>query len=424
MGKNRKIQTLLIIGAQWGDEGKGKIVDYLSKYFDYSVRFQGGPNAGHTVVVGEKKIVLHTIPSGILRENCCAIISNGVIIDPDILEKEIQELRKNNVEFEKRLFISNLCHLILPFHKKIDELSDRERKIGTTKMGVGPAVEFKVARRGIRIKDIFSQNLKSLIKDAVDYSLKIICLYEKDFVNSHNEKIPSAEEIYDKLMRFGEKIQNFVTDTQKLLRNEIDRGKKVILEGAQGIMLDIEFGTYPFVTSTNSSPGGAISGTGLSPKDIDAILGVVKSYSTRVGMGPFPSEIKDEEKSELIRKVGGEYGSTTGRPRRIGWLDLPLLRYSKKIGCFDFIALTKSDILKTIKESFYVKKYITADGEIDEVDSSLNLEDIKEVVLEKVEPDKIKNLLENELNIKVVINSRGPERNQIDISEELLEKIS
>lgn len=424
MRKNRKIQTLLIIGAQWGDEGKGKIVDYLSKYFDYSVRFQGGPNAGHTVVVGEKKIVLHTIPSGIFRENCCAVISNGVIIDPDILEKEIQELRKNNVELEKRLFISNLCHLILPFHKKIDELSDRERKIGTTKMGVGPAVEFKVARRGIRIKDIFSQNIKALIKDVVDYSLKIIYLYEKNFANSHNEKITSAEEVYEKLMRFGEKIQNFVTDTQKLLRTEIDRGKKVILEGAQGIMLDIEFGTYPFVTSTNSSPGGAISGTGLSPKDIDAILGVVKSYSTRVGMGPFPSEIKDEEKSELIRKVGGEYGSTTGRPRRIGWLDLPLLRYSKKIGCFDFIALTKSDILKTIKESFYVKKYITANGEIDEVDTSLNLEDIKEVALEKVEPDKIKNLLENELNIKVVINSHGPERNQIDISEEFLEKIS
>jgi adenylosuccinate synthase len=423
MKKNEKIQTLLVIGAQWGDEGKGKIVDYLSKYFDYSVRFQGGPNAGHTVVVGEKKIVLHTIPSGIFRENCCAVISNGVIIDPDILEKEIQELRRNNVELEKRLFISNLCHLILPFHKKIDELSDRNRKIGTTKMGVGPAVEFKVARRGIRIKDIFSQNIKALIKDVVDYSLKIIHLYEKNFTDSYTEKIPSTEEIYEKLMRFGEKIESFVTDTQKLLRTEIDRGKKVILEGAQGIMLDIDFGTYPFVTSTNSSPGGAISGTGLSPKDIDAILGVVKSYSTRVGMGPFPSEIKDEEKSEMIRKLGGEYGSTTGRPRRIGWLDIPLLKYSKKIGCFDFIALTKSDILKTIKESFYVKKYITSNGEIDEFDSSLNPEDIKEVALEKVEPDKIKNLLENELNIKVVISSYGPERNQIDISEEILEKI-
>ncbi len=247
----RKIQVLLVLGAQWGDEGKGKIVDFLSKYFDYAVRFQGGPNAGHTVVFDGKKIVLHTIPSGILRENCCAVMSNGVLIDIDVLEKEFKSLKDLGVDFKGRLFISNLCHIILPLHKKLDALLDTRQKIGTTKMGIGPAVEFKVARHGIRIKDLFSQEIKSLLKENIEYAQKLI----KSFNYTDYENDINFEELYSKLMKFAEKIHDFVTDTQKLLRKKIEEGKKILLEGAQGILLDIDFGTYPFVTSTNTSPG-------------------------------------------------------------------------------------------------------------------------------------------------------------------------
>ncbi len=417
--KKNKARTLLVLGAQWGDEGKGKIVDFLSSYFDYSVRFQGGPNAGHTVVFDRKKIVLHTIPSGILRENCCAVISNGVLVDPDILEKELEDLRRHGFDFRGRLFISHLCHIILPFHKIIDELIDRRNKIGTTKMGVGPAVEFKVLRYGIRIKDLTGSMLKEKIDSVVEMASYIIRSLDD---NKYSEQINSSgykSEIYDKLMRFAEMVHPFICDTRKLLKTAILEGKKVILEGAQGILLDLDFGTYPYVTSTNTSPGGAIAGTGLSPCDIDVILGVSKAYATRVGGGPFPSELNEEE-ARILRDLGGEYGSTTGRPRRVGWLDIPLLRFAKDIGGFDFMALTKIDTLKKLGKAKYVKSYITPDGtDIYDIDTSLELGKVNPV-FEEVSPDQIKTILERELNVKIVISSYGPERDSIHTDEEFL----
>ncbi len=415
----RKIQVLLVLGAQWGDEGKGKIVDFLSKYFDYAVRFQGGPNAGHTVVFDDKKIVLHTIPSGILRENCCAVMSNGVLVDIDVLEKEFKSLKDLGVDFKGRLFISNLCHIILPIHKKLDALLDTNKKIGTTKMGIGPAVEFKVARHGIRIKDIFSQEIKSLLKENIEYAQKLI----KSFNYTDYDSDINLEEIYSKLMKFAEKIHDFVTDTQKLLRKKIEEGKKILLEGAQGILLDIDFGTYPFVTSTNTSPGGSICGTGINPKSIDAILGVVKAYTTRVGGGPFPSEIKDENEAQTLRELGGEYGSTTGRPRRVGWLDIPLLKYSKNIAYFDFLALTKTDVLEKLGKSFYIEKYLHKDIKIDEPDTTIDISQVVPILCEVKRASEIKNIIENELGLKVVINSFGPDRSKIEIDENFLSLI-
>jgi len=421
-------KVLLVLGAQWGDEGKGKVVDYLSQFFDIAVRFQGGPNAGHTVVFEGKKIVLHTIPSGILRKNCTALISNGVLIDPDVLRRELRTLKENSIDFEGRLFISPLCHLIMPFHRFLDGLLDSTRKggaIGTTKMGVGPAVEFKAARRGIRIKDIFSPHLKDKIEESLEYANYIVGNLNLPKYGSADDFSfdRAVEKILSDLTEFGKLIEKFISDTQVILKDAVTSGKKILLEGAQGILLDIDFGTYPYVTSTNTSPGSALVGTGLSPKDIGFILGVVKAYSTRVGEGPFPSEIKDAEEAERFRNIGGEFGATTGRPRRIGWLDIPLLKYAKQIADFDFISLTKIDTLLKFGKSFFVEKYIVDGEEIEEV-NSLNIEKIlygkANPVLKEIHPYKIKDLIEDKLNIRVVIKSYGPAREEIEVDEDFI----
>ena len=422
-----KPRTLLVLGAQWGDEGKGKVVDYLSQFFDVVVRFQGGPNAGHTVVFEGKKIVLHTIPSGILRENCIALISNGVFVDPEVLKKEFETLRRNSVDFEGRFFISPLCHIILPFHRELDGFFDSMRKggaIGTTKMGVGPAVEFKVGRRGIRIKDIFSGELRSKIEESFEHAKYLLSSAgSKDEYN--NIFSPTViESIYSKLMRFGEIIEKYVSDTQLILKSALSQNKKILFEGAQGILLDIDFGTYPYVTSTNTSPGGALSGTGLSPKDITHILGVVKAYSTRVGEGPFPSEIRNEEEAELLRDVGGEFGATTGRPRRVGWLDIPLLKYAKRLGGFDFISLMKTDTLMKLGKSFVVEKYMGENNEeIDDI-NFMNIDNVlsgkAKPVLREIPPERIKDFIEDKLNIRVVIRSYGPAREEIEVDENFI----
>ena len=421
-------KTLLVLGAQWGDEGKGKVVDYLSQFFDVVVRFQGGPNAGHTVVFEGKKIVLHTIPSGILRKNCIALISNGVFVDPEVLKREFETLRANSVDFDGRFFISPLCHIILPFHRELDGLFDSLRKrgaIGTTKMGVGPAVEFKVGRRGIRIKDIFSDELRSKIEESVEFARFIFSS------TGHKSKeffFPSTDHIYSELMKFGEIIEKYVSDTQIILMSALSQNKKVLLEGAQGILLDIDFGTYPYVTSTNTSPGGALVGTGMSPKEISYILGVVKSYSTRVGEGPFPSEIKNKEDSELLRNIGGEFGSTTGRPRRVGWLDIPLLKYAKRLGGFDSIALMKIDTLVKLGKSFVVEKYVSENNEeIDDI-NSMNIDIVlsgkAKPIIREIPPGRIKDFIEDKLNIRVVIESYGPAREEIRVDENFISLFS
>lgn len=417
--RRRKGKVLLVLGVQWGDEGKGKIVDALSCFFEYVVRFQGGPNAGHTVVVNGKKFVLHTIPSGILRENCSAVISNGVLIDPDVFQKELSELERSGIDFRKRIFISPLCHIILDFHKLLDGLIDKKANIGTTRMGIGPSVEFKVIRKGIRIKDIFSKELRYKLEDALEYA-KIVCktIDEKSVDDSYFE----LDRVKEKLIRFGQLIEDSVCETDVLLKNAIYQGKNVLLEGAQGILLDVDFGSYPFVTSTNTTPGGALIGTGLGPKDIDFILGVSKAYTTRVGSGFFPSEIKEPELSQRLRELGGEYGSTTGRPRRVGWLDIPLLKYATRIGAVDFLAITKIDILELLGKYMLVEKYKVANKEYHEFYPTIDTENIQ-TVLREFKIHEIKNIVEDLTGVKNVIISYGPERESIKFEEEFLECI-
>lgn len=410
----KKGKVLLVLGAQWGDEGKGKIVDALSKFFDYSVRFQGGPNAGHTVIFNGKKVIFHTIPSGILQENCSAVVSNGVLIDVDVFRNEIESIKRLGLKFDGRLFISPLCHLILEFHKALDSAIDKRSNIGTTKMGIGPSVEFKVLRKGIRIKDIFSKSLRDKLKDILDYAK---CIY-----SSLGESLSDDQNYFDylrveeKLLRFGEFIENFLAETDLLLKREIYNGKNVLLEGAQGILLDLDFGSYPFVTSTNTTPGGALVGTGLGPKDIDMVLGVSKSYTTRVGSGYFPSEIKDAKLSQMLREIGHEYGATTGRPRRVGWLDIPILKYSIRIGSIDCVAITKIDTLEKFGKAFLVEKYKVNDKIYEEFSPTIDVENIQ-TVLREFKISDIKKIFEDMTGVKNVIRSYGPDRENIEFDE-------
>ncbi|MCX7734639.1 MAG: adenylosuccinate synthase [bacterium] len=414
MTNGKKKKVVLVLGAQWGDEGKGKIVDVLSRFFDYSVRFQGGPNAGHTVVFDGRKVVLHTIPSGILQPNCSAVISNGVLVDPDVFRRELETLEKSGVDFRGRIFISPLCHIILDFHKLLDSIIDKRSNIGTTKMGIGPSVEFKVMRKGIRIKDIFSNSLRDKLKDVLDYA-KTLCKALDDI--SDFEHYFDINRVEKKLNEFGEVIHDFVCETDILLKRSINEGKRILLEGAQGILLDIDFGSYPFVTSTNTTPGGALTGTGLGPKDIDLILGVSKVYTTRVGGGFFPSEINDPELSQKLREIGQEYGATTGRPRRVGWLDFPMLRYAIRVGSIDLLALTKIDTLEKFGRSLYVEEYLIDGKKFTEFSPLIDVQNIK-TVLKEFRTSDIKNIVEDLTGVKTVIRSYGPERENIKFDEE------
>ena len=403
-----KIKVLIILGAQWGDEGKGKIVDSLSEYFDISVRFQGGPNAGHTVRISDdKKIVLHTIPSGVLRERCQAVIANGVIIDPDVLLKEIEDIEKIGVRCEGKLFISHLAHLIMPYHRDRDAQLEQKRnlRIGTTKMGVGPAIEDKVARRGIRICDIASEDFRERLKNILDE--------QKILYSNCDYKL---EQIYKDLKIFAEKIEKYITDTAEFLREAKKAGRTIILEGAQGVMLDNDFGTYPYVTSSNTSQGSALSGTGLYAKDIDAVLGVTKCYATRVGEGPFPTEIKTEL-SEVIRNIGGEFGATTGRPRRVGWLDISALKYSSDVSGIDFFSLTKIDVIKKLKskiKTIKVGRGYIMDGKFIKHFPNTKIERC-EPIYEEIEinedlTESLCKIIEEETGRKVVVISEHPGR--------------
>ncbi|MBL7157141.1 MAG: adenylosuccinate synthase [Candidatus Omnitrophica bacterium] len=340
------MSNIIVVGAQWGDEGKGKVIDILAKDFSYIVRYQGGNNAGHTVVIGDEKFILHLIPSGILHRKKICVIGNGVVIDPNALIAEIAKLESEGIEVKGRLFISENAHLIFPYHKVIDELKEMKKgktKIGTTKKGIGPCYADKVSRSGIRIIDllsdsVFSEKLKTNIEEK-NKILKI--LYDfKGF---------SFDRIYKEYIEFRGKIKNFVCDTTLLLNKAIEKRKSILFEGAQGTMLDVDYGTYPFVTSSSATAGGACTGTGVGPTKIGKVLGVVKAYTTRVGEGPFPTEFT-KDMMHKIRVKGREFGATTGRPRRCGWFDACLVRYSIIVNGISEIVVTKLDVLDDLEK--------------------------------------------------------------------------
>ena len=334
--------NIVVLGAQWGDEGKGKIVDLMTPRFSVVARYQGGHNAGHTVYVSGKKFVLHLIPSGILHPGVTCIIGNGVVVDPQALFAEIEELSKLGIEVGERLLISDRAHLILPYHRELDVLSEArrgERKIGTTSRGIGPAYEDKVGRRGIRVCDLV--DTKALADEV------------RENVNARNQIIKDStldwNTVYSELLAFGNRMRRWTTDTSLFLASAIKEGRRVLFEGAQATMLDIDHGTYPYVTSSNASIGGVCTGLGVSPRAIGGVLGVAKAYTTRVGEGPLPTELFGEM-AERLRESGQEYGASTGRPRRCGWFDAAVVRYAARINGLDALALTKLDVLDGLDE--------------------------------------------------------------------------
>lgn len=330
----------ILIGAQWGDEGKGKIIDLLSRQSDYIVRYQGGANAGHTVKFGGKEYILHLIPSGILHRGKKCVIGNGVVIDPEALFNEIDKLKKSGIEVNGRLFISEQAHLIMPYHKLIDRLQEEGQngKIGTTKRGIGPCYADKMARLGLRVSDLMDPEL---FRDRLAYILEE---KNKILTKIYGHKGLGFKEIHSVYSAYARRLKPFVTDTIQLLNHAADGKKRILFEGAQGTLLDVDHGTYPYVTSSNSTAGGAMTGTGVAPTHIERILGVVKAYTTRVGEGPFPTEF-EPELMDKIRNKGEEFGATTGRPRRCGWFDAVVGRHSVMVNGLDTLAVMKLDVL-------------------------------------------------------------------------------
>lgn len=330
---------------QWGDEAKGKIVDLLSERADIVARFQGGPNAGHTVVIGNDKFILHHIPSGILRKNKLCIIGNGVIVDLDGLVEEIENLREKGVNIDQNLIISEGAHLIMPYHKLLDGACEKLRgdlKIGTTKRGIGPTYADKVAYKGIRICDLMNEKI---LAEKLKFNLK-----EKNFLFKHFFDLDELEfeDIYEEFIQLRDKIRPYIRDTRLTLKEAVEKNKNILLEGAQGTMLDVDHGTYPYVTASNSSVDGVGSGLGIPPQCIDMVLGVAKAYTTRVGEGPLPTEEKGEI-GQVLRERGSEFGATTGRPRRCGWVDLVVLKHSCWLNGVNRLAITKLDVLDSLK---------------------------------------------------------------------------
>jgi adenylosuccinate synthase len=347
--------AVVIVGAQWGDEGKGKIVDIFTERADMVVRYGGGPNAGHTLVVGNEKTVVRLIPSGVLRKGVSCVLAQGMVIDPSSLVSELDDLEKRGVEAESRLVVSDRAHAILPYHVQIDGLREKGKgAIGTTKRGVGPCYEDKVARRGIVLGAFRDPaRLRSLVETALEAW--------KPVIEALGDKAPSANEVLEKIEPARVRIVKMLQTTQPLVERAVKEGKKVVLEGAQGTLLDIDHGTYPFVTSSNPTAGGACVGSGIGPTRIDDVIGLVKAYTTRVGGGPFPTELNDDI-GERIRKVGQEFGSVTGRPRRTGWLDLPAVRYAVAVNGLDGLALTKLDVLTGLDSVSVCVAYDTPSG--------------------------------------------------------------
>ncbi len=338
--------NLVIVGTQWGDEGKGKIVDLLSEKADCIVRYQGGHNAGHTVAVGNKTIVLHLIPTGVLHPGKIGVIGNGVVIDPKALFEEVETLSTYGVSVSGRLFISEMAHLILPYHRALDRESETLRgnlKIGTTGRGIGPAYADKTARSGIRVIDLFDP---SLFRQKLEDNLVKINLFLKEVYHVEGFDL---EKVYQEYIGYCDLIKPYVANAIELVHKAIEQGQNLLLEGAQGTHLDVDFGTYPYVTSSNATAGGACTGAGIGPTQIDEVLGVTKAYTTRVGEGPFPSE-QNSDMGLLLREKGREFGATTGRARRCGWFDAVLVRYAARVNDLTSLAVTKLDVLDGQKE--------------------------------------------------------------------------
>ncbi|MGI8959923.1 MAG: adenylosuccinate synthase [Bryobacteraceae bacterium] len=419
------MSNLIVLGAQWGDEGKGKIVDLLSEKFHAVARYQGGHNAGHTVFMGQQKFILKLIPSGVLRPGIQAVIGNGVVIDPGALLEEISALEALGVEVKAQLRISNRAHVIFPFHRTLEKISEGrpDRKaIGTTSRGIGPCYEDKIARRGVRVADLvdvdFAQLYRSLAEDKQ--------LIAKAF--KIREKV-DFEEILVRYQAFADQIRPMVCDTAHLLNGMIAAGKSVLFEGAQGTMLDIDFGTYPFVTSSSAAAGGACTGTGVAPTKIDGIIGVSKAYITRVGAGPFPSEDLTDV-GEKIRQAGHEFGSVTGRPRRCGWFDVPLLRYTAEVNGFDSLIITKLDVLDELDEVPVCVAYEVDGGVMTQMPASTRGMEAIKPIFERLPgwkrstrtsaglndlPERAKQylrFLEEKTGVEVGSVSNGPERHE------------
>jgi adenylosuccinate synthase len=424
------MNNIIILGAQWGDEGKGKVVDLLAERFDIVTRYQGGHNAGHTVFVGEKKFVLKLIPSGILRGKA-AVIGNGVVIDPGALLDEIESLEKVGIDVASHLSISNRAHVIFPFHRLVEKVSESRADrtaIGTTSRGIGPCYEDKIARRGIRVADLLDRDhfhalFASLAEDKQTFARAF-----------HIEDTIVYESVREEYSRFAERIRSMVKDTSRMLNDAITAGRRILFEGAQGTMLDIDHGTYPFVTSSSAASGGACTGSGVAPTRIGGVLGVSKAYTTRVGGGPFPSEDHGPE-GERIRKAGKEFGAVTGRPRRCGWFDVPLLKYTSAVNGFDSLIITKLDVLDEFDTIKVCTGYKLNGRVSDEVPATCRQMESVEPVYETLPgwhgstrgatsyaalPDGAKRYLDYlaaQVGVEVGCISTGPERNETILLE-------
>jgi adenylosuccinate synthase len=350
-----KTRTIVVVGAQWGDEGKGKLVDVLSERADWVVRYQGGANAGHTVQIGDKSFVLHQIPSGILHPGVRCAIGNGVVLDVETLFAEIDELVSDGIDVEGRLYVSDRAHLVMPYHKLIDSQSSASREIGTTGRGIGPAYEDKYGRRGIRVLDLRNaERLRKLVERGVAHANIELA--------TSGSKRADVDYTLDLLGRFAKRLLPLAEDVGLRIHRAIVGGAAVLLEGAQGSLLDIDHGTYPYVTSSSTTSGGAATGVGIAPKELDSVIGVVKAYTTRVGNGPLPTEFEEPLESE-VRKLGNEFGATTGRPRRCGWFDGVVVRYAARVNGLTDLAVTKLDVLDTLDRIGLCTGY-EVDGEV------------------------------------------------------------
>ncbi|MDB5199598.1 MAG: adenylosuccinate synthase [Chitinophagaceae bacterium] len=417
----------VILGLQFGDEGKGKIVDYFAKGYEVIARFQGGPNAGHTLYVDGKKIVLHQIPSGIFHENKINLIGNGVVLDPLILKKECESVAAMGIDYRKNLFISQRAHLILPTHRAIDKASEASKgneKIGSTLKGISPAYMDKTGRNGLRVGDLLDKNFTTQY-------IKLRLKHQKLLENfSFNEDISAWEEEFFEGLEFLKSLQ--IVNGEYFINDKIQQGKKVLAEGAQGSMLDVDFGTFPFVTSSNTISAGVCSGLGIAPQKIKEILGVTKAYCTRVGSGPFPTELTDET-GELLRKTGNEFGSTTGRPRRCGWIDLVALKFACMINGVTQLIMTKADVLDALDTLQVCNSYKIDGKETDEIPFQMmrmNIDpvyqsfegwktDITAIKSFEELPSKMKvyiNYLNETLKIPVKFISNGPGSDQLIVA--------
>lgn len=431
------MSTLVVVGSQWGDEGKGKITDLLSEEADIIVRYQGGCNAGHTVVIGDKQFIFHLIPSGILHPGKKCLIGSGVVVDPESLLQEMENLRKEGVEIDGRLFIDPKTHIVLPYHKTLDELKEKKRgkdKLGTTKRGIGPAYIDKIARTGIRMVDLIDE--KSLSK-----KLEINWKEKNEIFNKlYGLKMSNQEKInlIKKYQEYGQLLKKYLMDVSLYLNQAIKEDKKILFEGAQGTLLDVDHGTFPYVTSSHPIAGGACVGTGVGPTKIDKVIGITKAYTTRVGRGPLPTEMQGEME-EYIRQKGREFGATTGRPRRCGWFDAVVVNYAVRINGMDSVALTKIDVLSDLDKIKICTSYKYDGKLIKEFPASLETlqkcipvyeemkgwkKDISQVTNYEDLPPQLKayiHRIEELIKTKMVILSVGPQRRQTIIREKIFE---